>query len=550
MFKHRTTASLFSNKRRLVTARRASILIILLALLGATWYIPAAVPVAEAAGPSIYWGALVKGLAPSAANLQPGGAFDTFETRSKKKMSIIHWGQAWVGSDGSWGEFQTSYFDNVRNHGAIPMLNWCSWRLGGGVNQPNFQLRDIYGGMYDTYITRWATAAKSWGHPLFLRFNHEMNGWWYPWAEGKLSDGTIVNGNSAGDVVKAWRHVHDIFTNVGATNVTWVWSPNQIGNNSRYPALSSLYPGSSYVDWTGLSIYNKYSTWLGVGPLMTGSDGQTWLKNSYSEVVNVSSGKPMMLAEWGTYEAGDGGAKKAAWIKDALLTQIPTNFPKIKAVVWFNWDAGSGESIPIETSQASIDAWAAGIASSTYATNQYASLNTSPIPALATTTSAASTALAAVADTYIDASNLSSTAGGTSATLHADSDPIRKTFLRFDLSSLAGRTITSVKLRVKTTADAYAGSVNGFSVKAVTDVQWKEAYLSYSNAVAISSTVLGTIPANTAASTWYEITLPVSAIQPKVGGLLSLAIEAGGSDGLQLSSRETADKPQLLVSYS
>ena len=35
-----------------------------------------------------------------------------------------------------------------------------------------------------------------------------------------------------------------------------------------------------------------------------------------------------------------------------------------------------------------------------------------------------------------------------------------------------------------------------------------------------------------------------------IGGLLSLAIEAGGSDGLQLSSRETADKPQLLVSYS
>ena len=58
MFKHRTTASLFSNKRRIVTARRASILIILLALLVATWYIPASVPVADAAGPSIYFGAV------------------------------------------------------------------------------------------------------------------------------------------------------------------------------------------------------------------------------------------------------------------------------------------------------------------------------------------------------------------------------------------------------------------------------------------------------------------------------------------------------------
>ncbi len=79
---------------------------------------------------------------------------------------------------------------------------------------------------------------------------------------------------------------------------------------------------------------------------------------------------------------GDGGAKKAAWIKDALLTQIPTNFPKIKAVLWFNWDDSSGKTYPIETSLAATTAWAAGIASPVYASNQFGNLNISPIPML------------------------------------------------------------------------------------------------------------------------------------------------------------------------
>src|SRR5215216_2153892 len=360
-----------------------SLIMALVMILGSTIHTQAATaPVAEAitTGPSIYWGALVNGKVPSTTNLQ--GVFATFETRSGKKMSIIHWGQPWMMGDGSWGEFQTTYFTNVRNHGSIPMINWNSWRLGSGVNQPDFQLRDVYGGRYDTYLRRWATAAKNWGHPFFLRFDHEMNGWWYPWGEGKLSSGAIVNGNSPGDYVKAWRHVHDIFTSVGATNVTWVWAPNHISTSTRYPALSSLYPGDAYADWTGLSVYNKYPTWLGLDPLLTGSGGITWLKNSYNMLLNIAPNKPMMLAEWASIEAGDGGAKKAAWIRDALTTQIPTNFPKIKAVVWFNW-AVDGKTYTIQSSQAATDAWAAGIASTKYAANRYATLNTSPIPPLA-----------------------------------------------------------------------------------------------------------------------------------------------------------------------
>src|SRR5206468_3672998 len=101
----------------------------------------------------------------------------------------------------------------------------------------------IASGAWDAYITRWAQAARTWGKPMRLRFAHEMNGNWYPWAEG-------VNGNVAGDYVKAWKHVRAIFWSVGATNVTWVWSPNIVYPGST--PLAGLYPGDTYVGEVGV----------------------------------------------------------------------------------------------------------------------------------------------------------------------------------------------------------------------------------------------------------------------------------------------------------
>ena len=72
---------------------------------------------------------------------------------------------------------------------------------------------------------------SAWGKPLVLRFAHEMNGDWYPWSEG-------VNGNAAGQYVPAYRRVVSLFRSVGATNVTWVWSPNV-----AYPGSVPISPG-------------------------------------------------------------------------------------------------------------------------------------------------------------------------------------------------------------------------------------------------------------------------------------------------------------------
>jgi hypothetical protein len=324
---------------------------------------------------TVYWGAAVANSstlqAPDASAFNPGGAYYNFEQHAGKKMSIIHYGQAWK-ANGTMQNFNTTWANNVRAHGSIPLLDWGSWALGGGPTQPSFKLSTIYGGTYDSYIKQFAIQVKAWAHPFFLRFDWEMNGTWqFPWAEQ-------INGNQPGDYIKAWRHVHDIFTQNGANNVSWVWCPNISGNTTR--SMASLYPGDAYVNWSCLDGYNKNNPWLGFYTLFTGYN-LTWLNNSYKEITTVAPAKPIMLGEFASLEAGDGGAKKAFWTKDALTTQVPINFPKVKAIVWFNWnDNNPSLTWPIESSAAAQSAFAQGIGISYYAANNFAGLSTSPIP--------------------------------------------------------------------------------------------------------------------------------------------------------------------------
>jgi beta-mannanase len=283
---------------------------------------------------------------------------DTFESHAGKRASIVHWGQPWWHA-GKYQPFYADDYERVRLRGAIPMINWSSWDYSNGVNQPDFRLAGIADGRHDDYIRQWALGAKAWGHPLFLRFDHEMNGWWqFPWSEQ-------VNGNRPGDFVRAWRHVHDIFVEVGATNVTWVWCPNIAGPGTT--PLASLYPGDQYVDWVGMDGYN----W--------GTDrGNTWQSfaqvfgDTYDQLRRLAPAKPIMLGEWASSE---NGGSKAAWIADALGVQLPLRYPMIKAIVWFNWNDDDPQlSWTVESSSASAAAFAQGIASGYYAGNRFADL--------------------------------------------------------------------------------------------------------------------------------------------------------------------------------
>jgi hypothetical protein len=99
---------------------------------------------------------------------------------------------------------------------------------------------------------------------------------------------------------------------------------------------------------------------------------------TYDRLSQISPNKPMMIAETSSTEAG---GSKANWIKDALTNQLPAHFPKVKALVWFNWNV-QGMDWVIESSQSAQTAFAKGIASTYYAQNQFGDLSASPIPPL------------------------------------------------------------------------------------------------------------------------------------------------------------------------
>jgi len=112
----------------------------------------------------------------------------------------------------------------------------------------------------------------------------ELTGTWFPWAEG-------VNGNQAGEFATAWRHVHDIFTAEGVTNVVWVWSPN-VEYGGVQP-MRPLYPGDRYVDVMAVDGYNWGNT-----------NGKRWQTFSqiFDHTISVMegiSGRPLMLGHYG-----------------------------------------------------------------------------------------------------------------------------------------------------------------------------------------------------------------------------------------------------------
>ncbi len=136
---------------------------------------------------------------------------------------------------------------------------------GAGVHitlEPQTEFPDFFatnwGPGQDTYekALAFATNCAAASLPVFLRFAHEPNGWWYPWSPSYLGDDQVSNDT----YVIAWRRFADLIHS-NASNVAMVWAPNQGNGGGEQPHYGHTYPGDAYVDWVGLSLYN--GAWYG-----------------------------------------------------------------------------------------------------------------------------------------------------------------------------------------------------------------------------------------------------------------------------------------------
>jgi hypothetical protein len=269
-------------------------------------------PSGEAARQRVLFGAYVppapeSGMAPVA----------DLEASLGRRIEIVLWYQHWAG----WGpDFNAEWTAQAASGARRPLLTWEPWKPGS-VNQPKFRLKRIAEGAFDPYITTWARAIKAYGRRLYLRPMHEMNGNWYPW-------GGTVNRNTPRTYVAAWRRMHRIFENVGATNVRWVWSPYAMDVPAKAGnRFENYYPGRRYVDILALDGYN----WGGDAPEYGGwKSFRKVFRPAYKRIVKLGP-QPVWIAETASNHVG---GNKARWVRRMFAT-LP-NYPRIRAVIWFH----------------------------------------------------------------------------------------------------------------------------------------------------------------------------------------------------------------------
>jgi hypothetical protein len=232
--------------------------------------------------------------------------------------------------------------------------------------------------------------------PAFIRFAHEMNGSWYPWAEWMDKNKNLRRdpgedtGFPAADYCIAYRNMAAIFRQY-APNVALVWCPNSgLLGGERRDVFTPFYPGDDVVDWVGIDIYERGWNMPMPGEKLWGgqlaynltrdeaddrSTPDTNESVNFYETFAVKKGKPLMLAETGAtlsyrtdlplaqralmnhaWKAGRWSGAEYGWLQAVygtstffdhkLLQPIDKSFPMLKAIVWFQ--IAKRESVPVE----------------------------------------------------------------------------------------------------------------------------------------------------------------------------------------------------------
>jgi mannan endo-1,4-beta-mannosidase len=271
---------------------------------------------------------------------------------------------AFFGFEGSTGRpapFPTQWADSVIAAGSTPEVTW----------QPNLStyptqsvLASLADGSQDSYIEQWAAAAKATGHLVLVRLMHEFNGDWYPWGAVRAGvtplpggTGTYPYTNTPAMYVAAYQHVVNLFRQVGADNVRFVWC---LSATPLPTDLSAYYPGDTYVAWPSIDGYNRSAT--------EPASFYSIFEAPYKATAAITK-EHILVAETASVEfSGLSGAtrSKAAWIDDAYQTTIPDDFPKIGAVIWFDLPGTGNFTYPIDSSPATLQAIQAVFASPLY----------------------------------------------------------------------------------------------------------------------------------------------------------------------------------------
>jgi hypothetical protein len=204
------------------------------------------------------------------------------------------------------------------DRGVCPVIFWQPV-LAGNAAVP---FADIVAGTWDAYIDAFAAACAAFGKRVIVRFAHEGNAPWFPWAIGKA-------GNTAANCRAAHRYVHDRVRPI-APQVAFFWCP--MAPKAGYVPLEDLYPGNAWCQFVGFDSYQ----W-------SGSQGQhpvdQWQPSIRALRDLTGGGKPIIVGETGVRSSGDPdhGDFRRAWLRDGFRA-AQAEWPILAAILYFDVD--------------------------------------------------------------------------------------------------------------------------------------------------------------------------------------------------------------------
>ena len=317
-----------------------------------------------------YWGAWIGSQLTGEEAPWDMGAIDKFEQHGRQAglggQLLLALRRLLVARPAPSTSSRPTSMESIREHGSIPFFSWASQATPASLNQPELPALRRDRRHPRRLHPRIRRKRRDWGHPFFLRFNWEMNGDWFAWMEG-------VNGNQPGESVAAWRHVHDIFTAVGADQRDLGLVPE------RRPGQPAARPRLALPRRRLRRLDRPRRLQLGHQPRPLGPLAQ--LRRPLPLDLRGDHRNDRALASrWRSRDRlnRDGGSK-SAWIEDAL-SSVATDYPQVRALLWFE-KFDDGMDWPIETSSSATSAFAAGIQNPSFLANSYANLGPGPVPA-------------------------------------------------------------------------------------------------------------------------------------------------------------------------
>lgn len=209
------------------------------------------------------------------------------------------------------------------------------------------------------------------GVDVYVRFAHEMNGSWYPWAQ------------QPDDYVDAFRRMADAVHDV-APRTAMMWAPNYGGG---YPFAGGTYqappgradaealdtdgdgtvtgeddpyrpywPGRAYVDWVGMSVYHWGAVYpWGENEVPEPGKYLALLRGTYDGSAGDETAVPDFYTQYGARmrlpvavtetaalyvpdrDGADESSIKSSWWQQVLAPGNARALPWLKMVNWFEW---------------------------------------------------------------------------------------------------------------------------------------------------------------------------------------------------------------------